>query len=311
MKTSNLQAGFDCMAVLLKGVLMAMCMIMLLTTCEKEIKVTLPSYSNKVVIEGSIENGQPAVVMVTRSMPYFSDINIDTLMDKVFINNAIVTVTSSSGESEQLVFTLAPDISPFYFAYVSPTLRGEEGKTYTLKVELDGQEYSAVTSILHPFTLDSIGLVPFMNRDSTLSVRALMTDNPATTDYYRFQVKVHGKKLYDRFWASSMPVVFDDLTFSGLTMNVEVLRAIPLRLFLEDMNDEQRKEYNRSTYRKGDTIYVKYSRIDYDSYRYWITAAGELNGGNPFMSPAPIISNIKGDNVLGAWCGYASKIDTL
>ncbi|MDR1345451.1 MAG: DUF4249 domain-containing protein [Bacteroidales bacterium] len=292
-------------------ILTVACVMIVFTACEKEIKVTLPDYSNKVVIEGSIENGQPAVVMVTRSMPYFSYINIDTLMNKVFINNAIVTVTSSSGESEQLVFTRASDISSFYFAYVSPTLRGEEGKIYTLKVEFDGQEYSAVTSILHPFALDSIGFAPFKGSDSTLSVRALMTDNPATTDYYRFQVKVRGKKLHDRFWASCMPVAFDDLTFSGLTMNVEVLRTFPLRLFLEDMNDEQRKEYNRRTYRKGDTVYVKYSCIDYDSYRYWITAAGELNGGNPFRSPAPIISNIKGNNVLGAWCGYASKIDTL
>jgi hypothetical protein len=147
--------------------------------------------------------------------------------------------------------------------------------------------------------------------DTALSVRALMTDNPAATDYYRFQVKVHGKKLHDHFWASCTPVVFDDLTFSGLTMNVEVLRAIPTRIFLEDMNKEQNREYNRLTYRKGDTVYVKYSRLDYDSYHYWITAAGELNGGSPFMSPAPIISNIEGDNVLGVWCGYASRIDTL
>jgi hypothetical protein len=178
-------------------------------------------------------------------------------------------------------------------------------------VLLDGQEYSAVTSILHPFNLDSIGFASFMNRDTTRSVRASMTDDPATTDYYRFQVKVHGKKLHDRFWASCMPVVFDDLTFSGMTMNVEALRAIPTRLFLEDMNDEQRREYNRLTYRKGDTIYVKHSRMDYEAYRYWVTAAGELGGGNPFMSPAPVISNIKGENVLGVWCGYASKIDTL
>ena len=283
----------------------------MLAACEKEIKVTLPDYGNKVVIDGYIENGQPAVVMLTRSIPYFSTINIDTLLNKVIINNATITVTSSSGESEQLNFTFAPDVSPFYFAYVSRTLRGEEGKTYTLKVELDGQEYSAITSILRPFSLDSIRLTRFMNRDTTASVRVVMTDDPATTDYYRFQVKVHGKKLHDRFWVSNMPVVFDDLTFSGLTMNVEVLRAIPTSLFLEEMTDAQRREYYRLTYRKGDTIYVKYSRMDYDAYRYWITAAGELNGGNPFMSPAPIVSNIKGENVLGAWCGYASKIDTL
>jgi len=282
-----------------------------LTACEKEIKVTLPTYNNKVVVEGYIENGQPAVVMLSRSMPYFSTINIDTLLNKIIINNAVITVTSSDGECDTLVFTLSPEMSPFYFAYISPTLRGKEGCTYTLNIKLDEHEYHAVTSILHSFALDSIGLTSFMNRDSVASIRALMTDDPATTDYYRFQVKVHGKNLHDRFWASNMPVVFDDLTFSGLTMNVEILRAIPTYLFLEDMDESQRKDYNRLTYRKGDTIYVKYSRMDYNAYRYWVTAAGELNGGNPFMSPAPIISNINGDNVLGVWCGYASKIDTL
>ena len=42
--------------------------------CQREIDLELPDYQPKLVIEGTIENGAPAMVMLSKSIPYFSEI---------------------------------------------------------------------------------------------------------------------------------------------------------------------------------------------------------------------------------------------
>lgn len=279
--------------------------------CQKEIEVEIPDYHDKVVIEGSIENGQPAMVIVSKSVPYFSTIDLDVLLNDVFVKDAIVTVKSSTGESEQLSFAYTEE-SPIYFAYVGKNILGEVGKSYELKVEFDGKIYTSQTSIVQPVALDSVWLAFIDNNDTMPTSRIQLSDNPATKDYYQFRIKIHGKELTDRLWVTSMPVAIDDATFNGKTVNYEILRANPSSLFTPTMSEEEQSEFYRVTYRPGDTVYIKTSMIDYNGYRFWSTISNELTfGQNPFMSPAPIISNITGENAIGVWCGYASTTDTL
>ena len=286
-----------------------------LSSCQKEIEVDIPDYDRKIVIEGRIENGSPAMVIVSRSVPYFDHIDLATLMNDVFIKDAVVTV-SCDGVSEQL--RLMPWLdSPIYFAYVGDTtsascIKGEPGKRYDLRVEIGDKVYTSSTTIVEPFHLDSVWLAFANEQDTTPTTRIQLTDNPATHDYYMFQIKVHGKRLHDRLWVTSFPVAFDDATFNGQTVNYEILRANPSSLFESTMTDEEKEEFYRVTYRKGDTIYMKTSLIDYDGFQYWSAMTYAISlGQNPFMSPAPVPCNIKGENVIGNWCGFASTIDTI
>ena len=284
---------------------------MIFTQCQKEIEVELPDYEQKIVIEGSIENGQPAMVIVSRSIPYFSTIDIETLMNDVFITDAEVTVTSSTGQTEQLTFTLNPE-SPIYMAYTGRTLLGEPGKSYTLTVRYKDTEYTATTSMQEPIRLDSAWLAFKDATDTMPTSRIQLTDRANTHDYYMFRIKVHGKKLHDRMWVTSFPVAFDDATFNGQTVNYEILRANPSSLFMAEMTDEEKEEYYRVTYRKGDTVYLKTSILDYDAFQYWSAMSYELAvGQNPFMSPATIPCNISGENVIGNWTAFASTVDTM
>lgn len=286
-----------------------------LSSCQKEIEVDIPDYDRKIVIEGRIENGSPAMVIVSRSVPYFDHIDFQTLKNDVFITDAVVTV-SCDGVSEQL--RLMPWLdSPIYFAYVGDTtsascIKGEPGKRYDLRVEIGDKVYTSSTTIVEPFHLDSLWLAFANEQDTTPTTRIQLTDNPATHDYYMFQIKVHGKRLHDRLWVTSFPVAFDDATFNGQTVNYEILRANPSSLFESTMTDEEKDEFYRVTYRKGDTIYMKTSLIDYDGFQYWSAMTYAISlGQNPFMSPAPVPCNIKGENVIGNWCGFASTIDTI
>lgn len=283
--------------------------------CEKAIDVKLPPYQPKLVIEGTIENGKPAMVILSKSIPYFSNIDINYILNNVMIigDEATVTVTSGDGENEQLVWQPCNE-SPLYFAYLSNQLKGRENTSYTLTVEYDGHTYTAVTTIPHTFELDSIRFdhsLELLN-DSMRTIRVLLTDNPLENNYYAFSVKVKCPAFQDRLWVPCLPIAFDDQTFNGLAFNYEVTRAGTSGFLLPEMSPEEEKEYYRMTFRPGDTVYVKHSLIDYSTYRFMVTGGADaVYGSNPFTNPAPVISNIEGDNVLGNWSSFASVIDTL
>lgn len=284
---------------------------MLLPACQSEIEVDLPDYEPKLVVEGYIEYGKPARVMLTRSVPFFQSIDLNYVLNNVLVMDAVVTVTSSEGECEQLSFMPCED-SPYMFAYVGSML-GKENTNYELRIEWHGQTFTATTSVLHTFDLDSIGFyhMPDMT-DTTMTIRLRMTDNPAETNFYQFYVKVHGLHLHDNYWVTTMPVAFDDATFNGMSFNFEVLRANPSVFLMPQMTEEEERAFSRMTYRPGDTVYVKYGLIDFDSYQFWNTGGNNAAlGQNPFTNPTPTISNIRGENVTGVWCGYACKTEVL
>lgn len=282
--------------------------------CQQEIEVDLPDYETKLVVEGSIESGKPAMVILSKSIPYFSNIDLNYLLNNVFIRNAEVYVTSSDGEMERLTFQYCAD-SPVMFAYCGNNIRGKENTSYTLTINYDGQTYTATTTIPKTFDLEKLWfstISEFFNADTMRTIRIQMTDNPAEENYYTFQLKLSCPSFKDRLWTYTVPIAFDDKSISGITFNYELERYGYSTMFSYMMSEEERQAQERITFRPGDTVYVKHSQIDYNSYRFLVTGGTEaIMGSSPFSNPAPVVSNIEHDNALGAWCGFASKIDTL
>jgi len=290
--------------------------LFIFAACETNIDVDLPEYKERLVVEGYIENGMAPWVVITKSFPYFTTFSKENL-EKMLVMDAIVTVTSGSGEAEKLQFQY-DSLSPIYCSYKGSDrgIKGKANETYTLKIEWNGKIYTATTSILEPFDLDSIWLQKSNPKDTTGGIRALLSDNPYRTDYYQFFVKVQNRPLlWDRLWVFTLPLVFDDGTFNGLTFPYQIVRGTPSTIFASSLSEEERRKYYRSHYIVGDTIIVKHSLMDVYSYNFWMTAMNEISfGQNAFMSAPPIATNIKcntGEPVLGVWCGYASKMDTL
>ncbi len=285
-----------------------------LAGCQQEIDVELPEYGPKLVVEGVIESGEPARVILSKSIPYFTRIDLDYLLNHVFVQDAEVYVSSSEGETERLMFQYCAE-SPVYFAYCGHSIKGKENTTYTLTVNYEGRTYQATTTIPGAFDLDTLWFsVPneFIHSDTMRTIRVQMTDNPAEENYYAFKLKVACPSFRDRLWASSVPVAFDDKTFNGVTFNYELERYGVSTMFSYRMSEEERQTQSRITFRPGDTVYVRHSQMDYNSYRFMSTGGAEaVIGSNPFTNPAPVVSNIEGDDVLGAWCGFASRTDTL
>lgn len=288
---------------------------LLLFGCQREIDLNLPDYQSKLVIEGTIENGSPAMVMLSKSIPYFSEVNLGTLMNDVLVNGtqARVFVTSETGETEELKWTITPE-APYYMAFMGSKVIGKEETHYTLRVEYDGKTYTAETYIPKTFDLDSIGFARTMDlmADTMASIRVLMTDNPAEQNYYSFYCKVKCPKMEDRIWVCGLPVAFDDRTFNGMQFNYEVSRAGYSVLLSGLLSEEDQQNFRRMTFRPGDTVYVKHTQVDYHTYKYLLSAGSEAAfGSNPFMLSSPAVTNFDSDEVLGHWSGYAAKVDTL
>jgi hypothetical protein len=287
--------------------------LFLLFSCQTEIKVDIPTYYNKLVVEGYIENGEHPVVSLYKSVPYFSTMSLEYLFNSVVIRNAKVFVTPDNGEEVELFLEIKEDY-PLFFAYSTKAIVGELNTSYSLRIELDGKVYTSETAIKNNFDLDSVAFVPPFGQtviDTAANLRIWMTDNGYGGNYYQFKVKIHCNKFSDRLWITTIPAAFDDSPFMGKSFNYEIIRGAPSAIFMPEMSEQDRKQYLRGNYRVGDTVYLKYALLDFSSYRFWQTISGELTfGQNPFMSPAPIISNIKcntGEKCLGVWCGAAKK----
>ena len=288
---------------------------LLATGCQREIDLKLPEYQPKLVIEGTIENGQPAMVMVSKSIPYFKEVDFRYLSDSVLVTNnqARVFVTSETGESEELHWRMTPEL-PYRMGFVGSHVLGREETHYTLRVEYDGKTYTAETYIPKTFDIDSAWFdqsAEILN-ESQGTIRILMTDAADEENYYAFFCKVYSKKLRDRLWVSGLPVAFDDRTFNGLTFNYEMTRAGYSRLLIGMLDENEREEYTRLTFRPGDIVYLKHTQVDYHTYKYLLSAGTEAAyGSNPFTNPLPVVSNFDSEEVLGHWSGFAAKIDTL
>ena len=289
------------------------------SSCQTEIEVKVPDYYNKIVVEGYIENGAYPMVSLYRSAPYFSSMSLAYLMDSILIRDAKVFVSSGAGQTQELFMNDFPNAeAPLLFAYSGTGFKGELNTSYTLRIEWNNKVYTSETAILNTFDLDSVYFAPTFGQnqiDSVANLRIAMTDDGAPNNYYQFKVKIHCKEFPDRLWVLTIPPAFDNSPFRGIQFNYEIVRGMPSTLFLPKMTDQQLRHYLRGNYRVGDTVYLKYAKLDESAFRFWQSAMGEITfGQNPFMSPAPIISNIKcstGEKCLGVWCGSAATEQML
>ena len=286
-------------------------------SCETEIDVSLPSYQNEMVVEGWIELGESPKVSLYKSLPYLSDINLNTLYNQIIIQNAVVTVTSEDGESEILQLVQSND-APLYWYYTGTTLKGKLNTQYTLSIDWNNHLYSSTTLIPDTFTMDSLWLQKFEGFDvDTLGIlRLKWQDDPSQKNYYMFRVKVANKLYSDRTWLTSFPIAIDDIAFTGRPYTLDILRIGTSSLYMpSNISDDDEWSYNRPYYELGDTIYLKSSVIDFPSYKFWTSAQGSLYfGDNPFANPPKIYSNITsstGAKCLGAWIGGATTTRTI
>jgi hypothetical protein len=271
---------------------------LLFFSCEKNITVDLPVPEQKIVVEGYIETGEKATVTLTKTAAFFAPVDSASLLSYL-VTNAVVTVSDGT-TSEQLMLTI--DTSQYIpVFYKSQTLIGQEGKTYTLTIVVDGKTLTAVTTIPHAVALDSVWYKEQEGRDSLGFAWAHLTDPDSLGNCYRWFAKRIGK---DKRFLAPIGSVFEDKFINGKSFDFAYNRGSEPNTY--DNEDENSRGY----FSLGDTIAVKFCTIDRAHFNFWrIEEVQVSNNGNPFAAPAPIPTNINGG--IGIWGGYAATYDTI
>lgn len=251
----------------------------------------LDDFEYKLVVEGWIKEGEVPHVILTQNKPLLSNIDSTSIEDMV-VRWAKVSV-SDGEETEVLSGRIDKNYFP-PFIYRGSRLSGEAGKTYTLKVEYSGREWTAETTI--PASIPLTSLVPEIAVNDTLySIEATFNDPVHEKNYYKFFTKVVHKNT--RF-LSSLLGNFDDNLFNGQSMTVTVNQGI---------NQWQFKNFE-SHFHIRDTVLVQFCTLPEFGFRYWTAYENELvNGQNPFFPANQNLPTNISNGGIGIWCGYGQK----
>lgn len=277
----------------------------LLAGCEKAVDFELDETPDKLVVEATIENGAPPVVVLTKSLNYFSKISPELLAGS-FVHDAVVEMSNGTRTHRLKEYTtpLGGGYNLYYYsidsANLSSAFTGALNTSYSLKIVSAGEEYTANTTIPNiTKRIDSLWWRP-MPKDSVEGKVVVMiraTDRPGFGDYVRYWTKTNDETLLPGFQS-----VFDDLVIDGTTYDLEVEPGIDRN---EGWDDDDR------AFRRGDTVLVKLSNIDKATYDFWRTLEYNYTSvGNPFSTPIKVLGNIS-NGALGYFGGYASQYRQL
>jgi len=273
--------------------------------CEKKVDFKLHDQPDKIVVEGIIENDQPPVVILTKSVSYFSKISAD-ILNNSFVHGADVFVSNGALTHKLKEYSrpLGNNVSFYYYSVDSSNLStafvGQLNHQYSLKIIAEGKEYTATTTIPNlTKRIDSVWWKkPPVTSDSTkviIMVRA--TDPPGYGDYVRYYTKTNREPFYP-----PLNSTFDDYFIDGTTYELQIEKGVDRNLSVD---------FNENFFRRGDTVGLKLSNIDKATYDFWRTMEFSYSSlGDPFSTPTKVLSNIEGD-ALGYFGGYASQYRSI
>lgn len=242
----------------------AIASLFLFTSCEKEIDVDLNSSEPKLVIEGLISQNTLATVRLTMS----KDFNTDNTFNPV--EGAIVSISDDKGNTETLKF----DPSGLYKA---ANLRGVPGRTYHLTVHVEGQEYTATSSMSSNLVkIDSVTMyyIPLAKYAFPM---VHFQDPSGPKNYYRDLVYINGKRHK----------MDEDVTDTDNREGFYMTRILPI---YNQSNDDK-----EDPIKKGDTIMIEHQSLDKGAYTFFETL-GMI--GSSQTNPT--------NNIVGGALGYFS-----
>lgn len=290
----------------------------ILVSCTKEVKIDIPGYKEQLVVDGFIETGLPAFVLLSKTNNIYEGTNIQNYIDG-FVSGATVIVSDGTitdtlvevctnnlpqGTEEAVAGLLGLSVnqiltSPICF-YVSDQITGEVGKTYSLKIINEGKIYEAESSILQPKQLDSLFWKPDNNFPNLGFSWAKLSDSPEAGNAYKWEVKYISSPGFSK----PFNPFTDDRFYNGLSF--EFAYENPMSFNDPNVTDEE-----RGYFKLGDTIVVKFSTLGKKEFQFYEKKYNQIySAGNPFATPVNVPSNLS-NGALGIWAAFSPTFDTL
>lgn len=264
-------------------------------SCMQDIELDMPEEDPIVVIDGWIEPGRTAKVLLTATSNFEDPIDSASYRD-IVLTRAKISIINGN-DSETLILKKNERYFPPHI-YESNSIKGKVGEEYTILVEYEGETVTATTVIHNPVEIDTVWFEEQDGTDTLGNLWLQWKDSAETAINYRIETKVIGED--ERFVPAQVSSLGDD-GFNGDLFKLPVYKGYK--------NASSRMEEHRFTL--GDTVVVRLSTIGDAEHAFWSGYdAAILNAGNPFASGgANLKTNVS--NGLGNWTGYGSTYYTV
>lgn len=264
---------------------------LILLSCSKD-DFSEQSIESKIVVEGWIEEGDYAQVLLSSSIPVTDVIDSTNVLNHV-IRSAKITI--SDGQTSEVLRVKNDKNRVPPFVYFGSSLLGEAGKQYSLKIEYLNRVVEAVTTIPKSVQLKSAEYIKKNVADTTGYVFVNFEDPVNEKNYYQIATRIEGKEsiFVPAFYGN-----LDDKNFKKPSVSVQVNRGVllfPKTAFTPYFVD-------------GDVIYVKLRTQNKEALDFWNSWQNEIvNSRNPiYPANTSLKSNIKGG--IGIWAGYGKSV---
>lgn len=241
-------------------------------SCEKIIHVNINNVSKKYVIEGFISDSTTCRVFISQTL------NIADSNNFYGVPGAKVTVTEN-GKTPVILSPAKED------GEYQTDFKGKPGNTYSLKVEVGGNVFTASSTMPQPVKLDSVFVTERVFLGMTRKIATVkFRDPPGIKNFYKFVQRVNGAKNTTIF-------LLDDKLFDG--------REVTNELLIFDSSPG-------NTLEGGDQLRVEMLCIEEPVHLYWYSLMQSSLGGQQGASPGNPVSNIKG-GALGYFSAHTFR----
>ncbi len=266
--------------------------VLLISCNNDDISKQIPVES-KIVVEGSIEDGDVAKVVLSRSIPIGAAVDSTTILNYV-IRSAKITV--SDGEKEEVLRLKRDNDKIPPFVYSGSEIIGEAGKTYTLKIEYLNKTVAGKTTIPHSVPISSADYIKDNPTDKNGYIFIKFNDPVNEKNFYQIQTRL---VKYDSIYIPALYGNLNDANFNTPEISFQIFRG-------KSFSFEDDSDY-KSNFEDGDLIYVKLRTMDKAGFEFWNSWQNEIvNGKSPiFPNTTSLKSNIDGG--IGIWAGYGQQ----
>lgn len=255
-------------------------LIVLFSSCQKVIDVDIKNAEKKYVLEAIVTDkpGASKVLLSTTK-------NVSENNDFPGISGAAVTVTDNTGTTTTFTETTAGN-------YEAPGFTGATGKTYSLQVNVNGETFTASSTMPQKINLDTLFISNEILFGETRKLANIAYQDPAGKGHcYRYIQYINDKK--------SKPIFTNNDDYSDG-------KYVETKLWYIVGDDENEDEEIKS----GDTIRLDMLCIDVPVYKYWYSVYQSATGNSQSASPANPVTNING-GALGYFSAHTIQTKTV
>ena len=262
-----------------------------LLACNREDVGKKLENESEIVVDGSIEEGDVAQVILSLSVP------INTTIDTINGINYVIRsakVTVSDGVNEEILRLKRNNKYLPPFVYYGSSIIGKAGKKYNLKIEYLNKIIEATTSIPKAVPILSATYNKQNLTDQTGYIFIKFKDPETEKNFYQIETRL---MKHDSLFIPTLYGNLSDDNFTSPEVSIQIYRG---KSFYE-------KETYKPYFVDGDKIFVKLRTMNKAGYEFWNSWQNEfINGSNPiFPNTTSLKSNIKGG--IGIWEGYGQQ----